>query len=113
MSSPKQAHTLVSYFAQQYKKKYQTAPKVNRYAARWGFDSILMDMSVDEIKGLIDYYFSTLSPNGHSLDWFFYNYEKLAEAREKTEADRKALAVLREQSKRRAEEWRKKKSGNN
>jgi hypothetical protein len=113
MATPKQAHTLVSYFGKQYKAKYGFDPKVNRYKARWGFDAILMDMSVDEAKALIDYYFGTVSPSGHDLDWLFYNYDKLAEAKEKTDADRAALAVLREQSKKRAEEWRKKKNGNN
>lgn len=113
MATPKQAHALVTYFGQKYKKKYGLDPKVNRYAARWGFDAILMDMSSDDAKRLIDYYFETVSPNGHTLDWFFYNYEKLAEAKEKTDADRARLAAIREATKKRAEEWRKKKSGNN
>lgn len=113
MATPKQAHALVTYFGKNYKEKYGFDPKVNRYAARWGFDSILMDMSVDDAKALIDYYFLTVSPNGHTLDWFFYNYEKLAEAKEKTDADQKRLAVIREATKKRTEEWRQKHSGNN
>lgn len=113
MATPKQAHALVTYFGTKYKGKYGSEPKLNRYSARWGFDSILMDMSTDDAKALIDYYFETISPSGHSLDWFFYNYEKLAEAKEKRDEDAAALAVAREQTKRRVEEWRKRKSGNN
>lgn len=113
MATPKQAHTLVSYFGKKYKEKYGFDPKVNRYSARWGFDSILMDMTVKQAEGLLDYYFQTQNPNGHTLDWFFYNYEKLAEAKEKTDADEKELAVIREASRKRTEEWRKKQSGNN
>lgn len=113
MATPKQAHALVTYFGQQYKKKYHVDPKLNRYAARWGFDSMLMDMSETEVKGLIDYYLATVNPSGHTLDWFFYNYEKLAEAKEKTDADRAALAEIRERTRKRTEEWRARKSGNN
>lgn len=113
MATPKQAHALVTYFGQQYKKKYGIDPKVNRYAARWGFDSILMDMTADETKGLIDYYLTTLSPSGHTLDWFFYNYEKLAEAKERRDDDAASLARIRKETQRRTEEWRARKSGNN
>lgn len=108
MATPKEAHTLVSYFGKQYKAKYGIEPRVNRYKARWGFDAMLMDMKVEDCKSLLDYYLQTASPNGHDLEWLFYNYEKLAEAKEKTDADRAALAVLREQSRARVEEWRKK-----
>lgn len=113
MATPKQAHALVSYFGKKFRDRYGFDPKVNRYSARWGFDSILMDMDAQGVESLIDYYFQTLSPNNHSLDWFFYNYEKLAEAKEKTDRDRERLAVIREATRKRTEEWRNKNSGNN
>lgn len=113
MATPKEAHALVSYFGKKYKERYGITVKLNRYSARWGFDAILMDMSMAEAQGLIDYYFATQSLNGHSLDWFFYNYEKLAEAMEKTNEDVAALARIREETRKRTEEWRKKQSGNN
>lgn len=113
MATPKQAHAMVSYFGKKYKEKYAIEPRLNRYSARWGFDSVLMDMSEAEAKALVDYYFETQSLNGHSLEWFFYNYEKLAESMANRDEDAASLAAIREQSKRRAEEWRKKKSGNN
>lgn len=108
MATPKQAQTLVSYFGKKYKEKYDTAPVLNRYKARWGFDAILMDMSESKVKDLIDYYLETYSPNMHDLDWFFYNYDKLDQAKRDRDKDAVALAALREQSKKRTEEWRKK-----
>lgn len=112
MATPKQAHALVAYFVSRYKARYGFAPKLNRYAARWGFDSILMDMSPDDAMTLIDYYFETISTNGHALDWFFYNYEKLAEAKTKRDEDATQQVLIRERTKQRTEEWRKKHSGN-
>lgn len=107
MATPKEAHALVSYFGKQYKERYGIQPKLNRYTARWGFDPILMDMSSEDIKGLIDYYFETVSTNGHALNWFFSNYEKLADAREKRDQDEASLRRIREETRKRTEEWRK------
>lgn len=112
MSTPKQAHTLSTYFGNKFKGKYGYEHKFNRNKARWSWDNILMDMTMDEAKALIDFYFTTANTSGHSLEWFFYNYDKLAEAKEKTDEDRAALARIREQSRIRTEEWRKK-HGNN
>lgn len=108
MATPKEAHTLVTYFGQKYKTKYGIQPVINRYQGRWGFDSLLMDLSVDEVKKLIDYYFSTISPTGHTLEWFFYNYDKLAVAMEAADEDARSLARIREETRRRTAEWRKK-----
>lgn len=112
-TTKQEQHALVSYFGKKYKERYGFAPKLNRYAALWGFDSILRDMSPDDARGLIDYYFETISPGGHDLTWFFYNYDKLAEAKERRDKDAAALAEIRRNSALRAEEWRKKKRGNN
>jgi hypothetical protein len=108
MATPKEAHALVTYFGQKYKEKYGVAPIVNRYQARWGFDSLLMDMSTAEVKRLIEYYFTTPSRASHSLEWFFNNYDKLAVAMEATEEDVASLARIREETRRRTLEWREK-----
>lgn len=113
MATPKECHALVTYFSKKYKEKYGIAPKVNRYSARWGFDSILMDMKSDEIMTIVDFYFETFNQSGHSLEWFFYNYDKLASAKEDRDKDAAELAVIRERTRKRTEEWRKKRSGNN
>lgn len=112
MTTPKQAHTLSSYFGKQFKAKYGYEHKFNRNKARWSWDNILMDMTMDEAKALIDYYFATVNPSGHTLDWFFWNYDKLEEAKEKTDKDVAALAVIREQTRIRTEEWRNKRGNN-
>lgn len=113
MATPKQAHALVTYFNKKYFEKYGFEHVSNRYSARWGFDSILMDMSESEVKALIDHYFTTANANKHPLDWFFYNYDKLVESKRVTDTDRELLARRREESRRRTEEWRKKISGEN
>lgn len=112
MATPKQAYALVTYFGNQFKGKYGYELKTNRYTARWGFDSVLEDMSSEEAKALIDYYFTTASTNGHALEWFFRNYEKLQEAQERAAKDAADLARAREETRLRVEEWRRKRGDN-
>lgn len=106
MVTAKDAHTLTSYYKAGYKKKYGRDPIMNRYAARWGFDAVLMDMSLTEAKELIDYYFRTESPRQHSLEWFLYNYEKLIESRTIREADDALQQKIMAETAERARRWR-------
>lgn len=107
------AFALVDYYVKQYENHYGTKPYVNRYKGRWGFESVLEDMPLDEAKALIDYYFETVSTNGHNLEWFFYSYDKLFKAKQERDKDAAELAVIRENTRRATEEWRKKKRANN
>lgn len=114
MATPKQqSHALVTYFIKKYEERYNIKPKVNRYVVRWGFEDVLADMDYAEAQSLIDYYFETLSTNNHELQWFFYNYDKLAVAKDRRDEDRAALERIRQDSKRRTEEWRKRQVGDN
>ena len=101
-----QCHAMTTYFASGFKSKYGRSPVVNRHAARWGWESVLMDMPTTEAKALVDYYLETNSENNHSLDWFFYNYDKLILAMAERDKDREERRRLREESARRAAEWR-------
>ena len=74
---------------------------------------MLEDMSLSEVKNLIEYYFSTSSGSRHSLEWFVNNYDRLIEKRAEYEKDKADRERLRRESAKRAEEWRKRQSGNN
>lgn len=106
MPAAKDAHTLISYYETIYKRQYGTKPLLNRYKARWGFDSVLMDMPMAEAKALLDYYVESGNARNRDLEWFFYNYDKLREAHEKVKDDAVKRKALMEESRRRAEEWR-------
>lgn len=103
----KDCHALTSYFEKIYKEKYGVAPNVNRYAARWGFDSVLQSMNSQQAKALLDYYLTTPPTRKHDLDWFFYHYHDLIESMLKAKEDAAHRRKLMEESKLRAEQWRK------
>lgn len=106
MATAKECHALISYFEKKYKEVYDKPPNVNRYSARWGFDSVLMSMGSTQAKELIDYYFTTPKTRLHDLDWFFYNYEKLVKGMQDSREDAAHRRKLMEESKKRAEQWR-------
>lgn len=101
-----QCHALTSKYIDLYVATYGTKPSVNRYSARWGFEAVLMDYTPSEAVKLLEYYFSTYSNKKHSLDWFLYNYEKLASLREESKVAHERQRVMMEESQRRVEEWR-------
>lgn len=104
MVTAQQCHSAITYFEKAYIEKHGFKPVINRHTARWGFDSVLRDMSADECKSLIDYYFET--GGNHALDWFFYNYEKLIIARSSQVQEADERQRLRDESKERVKEWR-------
>lgn len=103
-----QCHAMTSYYVKKFKEKYGTEPVVNRHSARWGFDSVLQGMSPQETREVIDYYFDTVSTTRHSLDWFFYHYEKLIRGKNELQEDSERRKRLRAESEERAREWREK-----
>lgn len=103
----KDCHALSSYYESIYNDKYGVVPNINRYSARWGFDAVLNSMNVKQAKELLDYYLTTPGNKKHDLDWFFYHYHELLENMRRTQNDTAHRKLLMEQSKKRAEEWRK------
>lgn len=105
--TPQQCHAMTSHYVKVFREKYGHDPVVNRHSARWGFDSVLQGLPPAEVKDLLDFYLTTGSTRKHPLEWFFYNYDKLIEQKSDVDADRKHRAKMREESKKRSEEWRK------
>jgi hypothetical protein len=106
MATAKDCHILTSYYKKKFKERYLEAAVVNDHTARWGFDSMLKGLSPEDIKELLDYWFSVVSPVRHRIDWFFYNYEKLIEARQLQQEDSLFREKLRHDSEERAKKWR-------
>lgn len=101
-----QCHAMTTYYMNAFREKYKREPRVNRNTARWHWEGMLTDMPPAEAKKLVDFYFTTSSQKQHALDWFFYNYDKLQESMSDIDLDRERRKKLREESEKRAAEWR-------
>jgi hypothetical protein len=106
MAAVKDCYALVSYYEKKYKEKYGVAKKENKFSARWGFDAMLQDLTVDEVKALLDYYFLTPGTRRHDLTWFFYNYDTLEDAKGEHDKDAALQERVRAESAERAKKWR-------
>ena len=113
MTTAKDCHILISYYEKLYKEKYQVAAVVNRNKARWDFDGILRGMTLEETKKLLDFWFSFESQQRHPLQWFFYNYDKLIQARTEQSEDDLLRRKLRNESEERVKKWRERRAHRN
>lgn len=101
-----ECHALTTYYIKKYKEKYGIAPVVNRNVAKIQFENMLMDYNSEEIRNLIDFFFTTESSNSHKISTLFYGYDKLVDAMRLHDQDVAFREKLKEETKRRAEEWR-------
>lgn len=106
MATAKDYHSLTSYYIKQYKEKFGIEPVVNRNIAKWGWESILMDLDMSETKSLIDFYLTTNAAKKWSLKWFLNNYDSVIQSMRDFEQDAKRRKKLREESEERARKWR-------
>lgn len=107
MGSAGKCIALGQFYVLLYKKQYGHEPvDFNIMKARWSFETLLAVLTYDEIKELLEYYFTTYSARQHSLDGFLYHYQVLIENRAAAAEDIKNRAILREQTAQRAKEWR-------
>lgn len=106
MATAAECHALTSYFKKQYKAKYGKEPVLNRNIAKVQFGNMLMDYSSEELRKLIDFYLSTHSGNNHKINDLFYGYDKMVEAMRQHDEDAVMQERLRDETRRRVEEWR-------
>jgi hypothetical protein len=106
MATAAECHALTSYFKKQYKAKYGKEPVLNRNVAKAQFGNMLMDYSSEELRNIIDFFLSTYSVNNHRINDLFYGYDKIVEAMLQHEEDVATQERLREETRKRVEEWR-------
>jgi hypothetical protein len=104
MVTAKDCHALTTYFVSKYKETTGSTLTVNRNKARWGFESVLMDYPAKQAYDLIDYYMEHWQTP--SMEWFFYNYDKVVVAKQECEAQEAAAVQVRKDTAERLEEWR-------
>jgi len=102
---PKQsAHAIITYYQTQYKKIYNSTAVVNRNKLQNLIVNILKDLSVQDIKKLIDFYLST--DKHPSLTYFCYEYDEILDRMKLEEADLDHRKALLKQTQKNVEEFR-------
>lgn len=99
----KLAYSLVSLYCSLYKKQYGRLPIVNKYREKWAMNDVIDSVGYDRAKELLEYYFK-VTKSTHSLQWFFYNFEKLDLTLQQVEEDKTRRELIRAKTKSMVEE---------
>ena len=59
---------------------------------------VIDSVGYDRARELLDYYFKT-GKNGHPLNFFFYNFDRMDQVEKEREKDRINRSMLRQQTK--------------
>lgn len=94
----KQAYALVSLYISLFKSKYKRVPVVNRYREKWAMIDVIETVGYERSRELLEYYFKC-NKQGHPIDWFLYNFDRLDEALVKSTQDIERRECLRKQTK--------------
>lgn len=103
MASDKQPYVLISLYQSLYKEKYGRVPTMNKFREKWAMQDVIDSVGFDRAKDLLIYYFS-LNKNGHPLQFFFYNFDKMDALNIEIERDKEKRRLLLEQTKKMVEE---------
>jgi len=99
------AYILNSDFAKKYKAARHSEYHGNTHRDKWGFQDMLDDLGEDKSRAVIDWFFDT-DRGDYSAQNLFNNYEKIAEAMEDYEEEKKRTMELLEATRRKVEEAR-------
>lgn len=107
MTPTQENHMLTTGFINLWKQRYPKAgqPNFNRNKANFGWKAMRMDMSIDEIKELVEFFFTIPDSKNHDLANFHWNYDAVVERFEEVKKDRAHRKVLAAQSKKRTKDF--------
>lgn len=103
MANNKEPYILISLYQNLYKDKYGRAITINKFREKWAMQDVIDSIGFDRAKELLEYYFS-LSKNGHPLQFFFYNFDKMDALKLEIEKDKEKRRLLLEETKKMVEQ---------
>jgi hypothetical protein len=86
----------MSLYQNLYKEKYNKPAPINKFREKWAMQDVIDSVGFDKAVELINYYFS--------LQFFYYNFDKMEQARIELHKDIETRRLLREQTKKMVEE---------
>lgn len=86
-----------------YKDKYGRAVTINKFREKWAMQDVIDSVGFDRAKELLEYYFG-LNKNGHPLQFFFYNFDKMDALKIEIEKDKEKRRLLLEETKKMVEQ---------
>jgi len=98
----KPEYQLVGLYEKLFRDKYGRKPTINRYRERWGMIDVIESIGYENAVECIEYYFK-INNQGHTLGFFFNNFDKIWDLMQAKKADAQKRAILMEQTRRQVE----------
>ena len=103
MAANKEPHILLTIYMALYEQKYGKKPRINKYKEKWAMQDVLDSIGFEQAKDVLNYYFRT-GKNGHPLNFFYNNFDRLEDMMIQINKDVANRARLLEQTKKLVEE---------
>ena len=103
MANNKEPYILLTMYQNLYKDKYGRAVTINKFREKWAMQDVIDSVGYDRAKELLEYYFG-LNKNGHPLQFFFYNFDKMDALKIEIEKDKNKRRLLLEETKKMVEQ---------
>lgn len=103
MAASKEPYILLTIYMALYEQKYGKKPRINKYKEKWAMQDVLDSIGFEQAKDVLNYYFRT-GKNGHPLNFFYNNFDRLEDMMIQINKDVANRARLLEQTKRLVEE---------
>ena len=103
MAINKEPYILLTIYMALYEQKYGKKPRINKYKEKWAMQDVLDSIGFEQAKDVLNYYFRT-GKNGHPLNFFYNNFDRLEDMMIQINKDVANRARLLEQTKKLVEE---------
>jgi len=99
----KQPYALLSLYEKLYSERYSKVARLNKFKEKWAMQDVIESVGYDRARELLEYYFR-VTKQGHPIQWFFYNFDRLDDMLLQSEEDTRRRQKLREATKKMVEE---------
>jgi hypothetical protein len=103
VANSKEPYILLTLYQNLYKDKYNKSVTINKFREKWAMQDVIDSVGYDRAKQLLEYYFG-LTKNGHPLQFFFYNFDKMDVVKTEIEKDKEKRRLLLEETKKMVEQ---------
>jgi len=103
VANNREPYILMTAYQNLYKDKYGKVATINKFREKWAMQDVIDSVGFEKANDLLHYYF-TLEKAGHPLQFFYYNFDKMDNARIELQKDFETRRLLREATKKMVEE---------
>lgn len=102
MANEQEPYILIGLYESLYNEKYGKKPRINKFREKWAMKDVIDSVGYERAKDLLIYYFKT-NKQGHPLNFFFYNFDRIDQLKVEIEKDKINRIALREATKKMVE----------